>query len=154
MSRDRDVRNAIVAALQATGVFDTVNVSGLPEAFGVGASNGAAAFIEPDNSSIDERLGDTPLYGALVVTSRCRITFAYRASSADDAQTRDEAAENLVEYAMNALNGVALADLTSPQLSRFMSWQWAPAAAPERRIVAVFQYAYIIQSWDGFDTTT
>ena len=47
MGRDRDVRNAIQSALMETGAFDSVWGWGLPENYGTGASNLAAAAIEP-----------------------------------------------------------------------------------------------------------
>ena len=47
VSRERDVRNAIQAALMATGAFSGVWITGLPEKCGQGASDLTAAAIEP-----------------------------------------------------------------------------------------------------------
>jgi hypothetical protein len=147
--RDRDVRNAIQAAMAATGSFDNVYVWGLPENYGSGASNVALAVIEPDSSMQDDRWDAAPS-GGLNVTSRVTITLFYRA---EDPQVRDEALELLFDTAANALNGQCLADLTLPQFTRFVSWKWQPPAPPERRITTVFSYQYIIEGWDAYDTT-
>jgi hypothetical protein len=71
----------------------------------------------------------------------------------EDPQLRDEAAELLFDTAANALNGQSLADLTLPQLTRFVSWKWQKPEAPERRISATFSYQYIVEGWDSYDVT-
>ncbi len=150
--RDRDVRNAIVTALQATGAFDAggVWINGRPEDHGAGASNVAAAAIEPVSSSLDDRW-DAPVEGGLVVTSVVAITLFFRH---EDAQLRDEAAELLFDTAANALNGQSLAGFTLPGLTRFTSWRWEKPAPPERRITATFTYQYIIEGWYDFDISS
>jgi hypothetical protein len=147
--RDRDVRNAIHDCLLATGAFDGVWIWGLPEDYGAGASQLAAAAIEPESSVQDDRW-DSPPRGGLVVTSRVTITFLQRN---DDPQTRDEAAELLLDSAADALNGQSLAGLTLPGLTRFTSWRWEKPLAPERRITSTFSYSYIVEGWGEYDTT-
>jgi hypothetical protein len=147
--RDRDVRNAMQAALVATGAFDGVFVWGLPEDYGSGASNAALAVIEPESSTQEDRWDAAP-GGGLIVTSRVAITLIYRA---EDPQLRDEAAELLFDIAANALNGQGLAGLTLPQLTRFVSWRWEKPAPPERRIASVFSYQYIVEGWDDYDVS-
>ena len=115
-----------------TAAFDAVWIWGLPEDYGTGASSLAAAAIEPESSTQDDRW-DAATVGGLVVTSRVTITFLYRH---EDPQLRDEAAELLFDTAANALNGQCLAGLTLPQLTRFVSWRWEKPIAPERRITA------------------
>jgi hypothetical protein len=149
VSRDRDVRNAIQTALQATGAFDAVYVWGLPEDYGSGASNMALAAIEPDSSTQEDRWDAAPV-GDLIVTSRVTITLLFRG---DDPQVRDEAAELLFDTAANALNGQSLAGFTVPALTRFVSWKWQTPMVPERRITAVFSYQYLVPGWDEYDTT-
>jgi hypothetical protein len=149
MARDRDVRDAIQSALQATEAFDAVYLWGLPEDYGSGASQLAVAVIEPE-SSTQEDLWDAQPSGALQVTSRATITFLARN---EDAQLRDEAVEDLFDTAANALNGASLANLTEPALTKFISWRWAPPTAPERRIVSTFTYRYLVAGWDEYDTT-
>jgi hypothetical protein len=148
--RDRDVRNAIVTVLTATGAYDGVWVTGLPEDSGSGSSVQAAAAIEPVSSTQDDRW-DSQTDGGLVVTSLVRITLVYRH---DDPQLRDEGAELLLDVAANALNGQSLAGLTLPGLTRFTGWSWTAPTAPERRIAATFSYQYIVEGWGGYDTTT
>jgi hypothetical protein len=147
--RDRDVRNAIHDALVATGAFDGVWIWGLPEHYGSGSSQLAAAAIEPESSSQDDRW-DGGTETALVVTSLVIITLLYRH---EDPQLRDEAAELLMDTAANALNGRSLAALTLPDLTRFLSWRWQNPTPPERRIAAVFSYQYIVEGWSAYDVT-
>ncbi len=145
--RDRDVRNAIHDALLATGAFDGVWIWGLPEDYGTGASQLAAAAIEPESSTQEDRWDSAP-GGGLIITSRVTLTFLGRN---DDPQLRDEAVELLFDTAANALNGQSLAGLTLPQLSRFLSWRWEKPVAPERRITCTFAYSYIVEGWNGYD---
>ena len=147
--RDRDVRNAIQAALVETNAFDSVYLRGLPEDYGTGASGLAAAAIEPLSSDQTDRWDSQP-EGGLLVSSLVTITFLYRQ---EDPQLRDEAAECLFDTAADALNGQSLAQFTVPGLTRFVSWRWEKPTPPERRIAAVFAYAYIIESWDSYDVT-
>lgn len=149
MARDRDVRNAIQAALVETGAFDSVWVWGLPEDYGCGASSLAAAAIEPLSSDQTDRWDDAS-QGSLLVTSLVTITLLYRH---EDPQLRDEAVELLFDTAADALNGLSLAGLTLPNLTRFVSWRWEKPAAPERRISATFSYQYIVDSWTSYDLT-
>jgi hypothetical protein len=150
--RDRDVRNAIVSALTTTGAFDSggVWITGLPEDSGAPSSDFAAVAIEPVSSTQEDRW-DSQTDGGLIVTSRVTITVLNRNA---DAQLRDEGAEMLLDMAADALNGQSLAGLTLPGLTRFMSWTWQPPMAPERRIAATFTYSYIVEGWDGYDTTS
>lgn len=147
--RDRDVRNAIHDALVATGAFDGVWIWGLPEDFGTGSCRLAAAAIEPESSNQDDRWDGGQDTG-LVVSSLVRLTLLYRH---EDPQLRDEGTELLMGTAADALNGQSLAGLTLPDLTRFVSWQWQAPTPPERRITAKFSYAYIVESWTGFDVT-
>jgi len=145
--RDRDVRNAMHDALAATGAFDGVWIWGLPEDYGSGASQLAAAAIEPESSTQDDHWDSAP-GGGLIVTSRVKLTFLQRH---EDPQLRDEAAERLFDSAANALNGQSFAGLTLSQLSRFLSWRWEKPLAPERRITSTFTYSYIVDGWHAYD---
>jgi hypothetical protein len=147
--RDRDVRNAIQAALIATDAFNGVHVWGLPEDYGSGSSEQAAAWIVPQ-SSRQEDLWDAAAAGGLVITSRVALLLAYRH---DDPQARDEGAELLLDTAANALNGRDFGGLVFPQTARVTGWDWQPPASAERRIQATFSYQYITEGWDNYDTT-
>jgi hypothetical protein len=129
--RDRDVRNAIHDALVATGSFDGVWIWGPPEDYGGGASQLAAAAIEPESSTQEDRW-DSAAAGGLIITSRVTLTLLQRH---DDPQLRDEAAERLFDSAANALNGQSF------------------AVAPERRITSTFSYSYIVEGWNAYDDT-
>ena len=147
--RDRDVRNAIQSALQATGAFDGVWIWGLPDNRGSGASQLAAAAIEPQSSSQND-LWDGGPETSLVVTSTVVITLLFRC---EDPQLRDEGVELLFDTAANALNGQSFAELTLPDTTRFTSWRWEKPEAPERRISATFSYQYIVEGWSEYDVT-
>ena len=131
--RDRDVRTAIHDALLATGAFDGVWIWGLPEDYGTGSSQLAAAAIEPESSTQEDRWDSAP-GGGLLITSRVTLTFLKRD---DDPQLRDEAVEGLFNSAANVLNGQSLAGLTLPQLTRFLACAgrnpWLPNAESRAR---------------------
>jgi len=147
--RDRDVRNAIQAALMATGAFDGVWIWGLPEDYGTGSSQLAAAAIEPVSSQQDDRWDGGSETG-LCISSTVNITLLYRH---EDPQLRDEGAELLLDTAANALNGQSLAGLTLPDLTRFTGWRWQKPTPPERQITATFSYQYIVEGWSDFDVS-
>jgi hypothetical protein len=147
--RDRDVRNAIQAALLATDAFDGVWIWGLPEDYGTASSQGAAAAITPMNSR-QEDIWDAAATGGLIITSRIAITLLYRHP---DPQIRDEGAELLLDMAANALNGQGLGGLIFPQTAHITAWDWQPPAAPERRIQTTFTYQYNVEGWDSYDAT-
>ncbi len=149
MSRDRDVRNAVQAALIETNAFNGVWIWGLPEQYGTGADEQAAAAVVPQ-SSRQEDLWDAAPAGGLVITSRVGLILLYRHT---DPQLRDEGTELLLDTAANALNGQSLAGLTFPQTTRVTGWDWQPAEAPERRIQATLTYQYLVEGWDEYDTT-
>jgi hypothetical protein len=146
--RDRDVRNAIQAALQATLAFDpgAVWLWGLPEVFGSVASFQAAVAIDPYDWRQDDRYDDL---GGVVVSSEVYLTFLFRNN---DPVLRDEGAERLLCVAQDALNGQCLAGLTWPATTKIVHGKWLPPAPPERRIQAVFCYQYLIDGWNNFDT--
>jgi len=147
MPRDRDVRRAIQTALQGTGVFDAVLLTGLPEVYGGKASDAAVATIEPSASQQSDHW-DGGAQTGLVITSRVTITFLARA---EDPQVRDEAAEQLLQTAMDTIQGSSLANLTLPDKTRFTAWVWQTASPPERRIMSTCVYDYIVEGWAGYD---
>jgi len=49
------------------------------------------------------------------------------------------------------VNGQSLAGITLPGKTMVAWWRWERAIAPERRITATVQYAYLA-TWAGFDT--
>ncbi len=71
----------------------------------------------------------------------------------DDAQLRDEQAEQLLDVLANAVNGVSLAGITLPGKTLVTAWQWRPAMAPERRIAATVSFQYLVEGWENFDVS-
>lgn len=148
MARERDVRNAIAAALEATDSFGEISLIGLPEAEGFGASNLAAVSIEPDSTVQADRY-DGGMKTGLVNTARLKLTFLARNP---DPQACDEACEDLLDTAINAIQGQSLGGFTLPDHTRFSGWKWEPRTPPERRITAMFAYDYFVDGWDEYDT--
>lgn len=150
MPRERDMRDAVQAALLATNAFDNVYLSGLPENYGIGSSSARVAVVEPSDWSDDDRFDGGPATGA-IRTDTIKITLIARD---EDPQLRDEAAELLLEYARNAINGVALVPgFNSPDRTKLARGRWLPAQPPERRIEATLTYWYLISGWASNDTT-
>jgi hypothetical protein len=136
--------------LLQTGAFSEVRLTGLPENYGFEASALAAVSIEPD-STADADLWDGGAATGSARTVRLNITFLARN---EDAQLCDEACENLLMIAENALNGQPLVPgFNYPDKTKFLSWRWLPRTPPERRIAAVFTYTYEVDGWDSNDTS-
>ncbi|ODU01698.1 MAG: hypothetical protein ABS79_01315 [Planctomycetes bacterium SCN 63-9] len=155
MYRDRDIRRAIASILEATREFDGVYLRSVSEIPSLRAGDIRAVSIEPDSVDFSDSLGDGGANpgsdsGALIVSGRLNLTFMVRD---DEPVSRDEAAEQLVTIASNALNDQSLASLTMPPFTRFLSLKWLTPEPPERRISATFVYRYAVDSWTSFDTT-
>lgn len=149
MARERDVRNAIQAALIASGAFNDVWLSGLPEHCGQGADDLTAAAIEPVQGHLTTGW-DAQILGGLDYTATCNVTLLARHP---DPQLRDEMAERLLDTLANAVNGATLvAGYTVPGRSYVQSWRWAPPTPPERRIQAVVTYSFFV-TWESWDVT-
>jgi hypothetical protein len=149
MARDRDIRNAIVAALQANDAVDAVYTTGLPKMDDQSAEDLLVASVQP----IDWResdLADGAPAGYMFIDGRVRIVFAARSTNE---QERDDAVEDLLEFALNSLNGQSLAGLTMQTFTKFSDVRWVDPIPPERQIVATFQYKYLVPTWTSFDTT-
>jgi hypothetical protein len=147
--RERDVRNAIKTALWATGVFDDIWLTGLPEDYGRGASQLRAAAIEPAATALATGW-DAPIAGGLDFKAQCIVTLLARH---EDPQLRDELAEQLLDTLHNAVNGQSLAGFTLPVKTLVTSWLWQPPLAPERRITATVSFAYLV-TWEGWDVSS
>jgi hypothetical protein len=149
MARERDVRNAIQEALIQTGAFSDVWLTGLPEEYGQGASNLTAAAILPVSTRLVTGWDAAPV-GGLDLSSKLTVSLLARDP---DPQLRDELAEQLLDFLINAVNGQSLANFTIPQQTMVTSWRWVPPRPPERRITATVSFAYLV-TWNGFDTTS
>ena len=148
--RDRDVRQAAKDALNATGQFDAVYLSGLPEDYGQAAGQLRVAVIEMGNEFRVNDLWDSAQDGGLTVDGEAHITVLVRDQ---DPQVRDELAELLINVISNTLNGVAMDSWTTEQTSFVMRWRPIPSQAPERRMMAVYEYQYFVEGWTSFNTT-
>ena len=147
MARDRDIRNAIQAALVATNQFGNVYLWSLADVSDHSADDTLAATIEPAGWQESDSFDDT-VTGLVQIDGSCTITFFSRF---EEPQQRDEACERLLEFACNALNGQSLAGVTAPEWTKFTSARWEPASPPERRIGATFIYRYFVENFTSFD---
>jgi hypothetical protein len=152
--RDKDVRLAIKKLLEETNQFNLVSLKGLPAQKGAPAGDLAFAVIQPDTinqmdrwDSGEEALNALAPIG-LEITSTVLVTVMSRN---EDPQIRDERAENLAELAINTIQGKALAGLTCPDLTRFVNARFLPEKPPERRVVLLFRYVYILDGWAAYD---
>ena len=150
MPRDRDVRIAIQAALQATNQFDGVYLWGLPEDLGSGVSRAAIAVIEPGSGQARDDWDDPSDGGQLVIESTASVTLYQRE---EDPQLRDENAELLLSYVANAINGQSLGGLTLPGATKVQAWRWNPPTPPDRTLTLTVSYQYFVDGWTSFDTT-
>lgn len=149
MARDRDIRDAIVAALQATNAFDAIYTTGLPKFDDQSAEDLLAVSIQPIDWSESDAYDDAPA-GYMQIEGRVRFVFVARAQ---DEQTRDDSVEDLLDFARNTLNAQVLAGVTMPTWTKFVSGKWEDPTPPERKITAVFMYRYLVPTWTDFDTT-
>ena len=145
--RERDIRHAIHDLLQQTGAFDGVYLAGLPEDRGEAATDIQAVSIDPSKTSgvdvADDQNSD------LLMTCQVSLVFLSRH---EDPQLRDENVELLLNVAASALSGQSLFGATIPAKTRFVSWTWQKPTAPERRIMAVLEFQYLVDGWAGFNT--
>lgn len=145
--RERDIRNAIMDALRATGEFDDVN-TGRDKGQEVAGDGSSFAHVDPHDGRAEAHW-DSGGADGLDVTGHCRITLSV---SDNDPQTRDEHLEKLLDVVSNITNDQSLAELTLPAYTRIHTWRWLPAKAPIRQVEAMFEYRYLLDTSTDFDT--
>lgn len=145
--RERDVRVLIRDLLEQTGAFDEVRL-GMPEARGSSAGRLRTAVVEPVQTVRNDPWDD--LAADPLMTCHVRVILMSRD---DDPQVRDDVAERLLNITANALLSDALAAWVIPSRTRFRSWTWEDAVAPERRISAILEYQYLVDGVSGLNTS-
>lgn len=146
MSRERDVRQAVVDLLAATGEFHDVTL-GDSDPRGRAASDLRLATVDPSSTSSDDQWDGGP-DGGSVLDCRILVTVYVRAA---DPKLRDDAAERLLNVVRNAVNHQSLGDLTLPDFTKIKTWTWRPAQGGERSIVCVLSVRYIEEGWTSAD---
>jgi hypothetical protein len=146
--RDRDIREAIKTALDATGFFDEVIHNAAEGDAAVSTIEQKTAVIYPLSGEISDQW-DTLATGAMTIEAQCQIVFII---TSEDDKHRDDALEQMFNVACNALNKQSLAGLTFPDFTRFRRWQWLPATPPERRLETIFGYIFEVPNAVSFDT--
>jgi hypothetical protein len=138
-ARGRDIRKAIRDLLFATGEFDGVYMSG---PFGSFDRTQCWVFPAKDSLDIDEDYG-----GMVLIRSETELHFA---ATDYDPDVADQAVDRMLSIACNALNGQSLAGVTFPAFTRITKTKWIDK--PPVRRIATLAYAYMVDSWDGFNT--
>jgi hypothetical protein len=150
VARERDFRNALKDALVQTGAFTNVTLTGLPETYGEGSSDLAAAAIQPGSTRMTTGWDASPDGGRNFM---CQLLVTVLARHSD-AELCDDLAEQLVEFVRNAVDGLAIVPgFNEPQKTMVTGWTWQPRAAPERRIAITVTYDYLQDGWNSADTS-
>jgi hypothetical protein len=147
LSRERDIRTAIMDGLIATGEFDVVN-TGRDKGQEVVGDGVSFAHVDPHDARAEARW-DSGGKDGLDVTSHIRITLSV---SDVDPQSRDDHLEKLLSVAQNLVNDESVAELTLPGFTRIHTWRWLPAKAPIRQLEAIFEFRYLLDSSQDYDT--
>jgi hypothetical protein len=147
LSRERDIKNAIMDALVSTGEFDDVN-TGQDKGQEVNSDGSSFAHVDPHDSRSEVRW-DGGGENGLDVISRIRITLSV---SDNDPRSRDEHLEKLLNVTQDIINDQSLAELTLPAFSRIHTWRWLPAKAPLRQVEAIYEFRYILDTSIDFGT--
>lgn len=147
MSRERDIRQAVVDLLTATGEFDEVSL-GDSDPRGKSASNFKLATVDPASTRANDQWDAAPFGGSLL---DCRIMLGISVR-ANDPKLRDDEAERLLNVVRNALNGAALVDgYTMPDFTKVKNWSWKTASADQRDLTATLDVRYLEEGWDAAD---
>ncbi len=145
--RDRDAFNAIVAALQATGVFADVLFPAPIDNILVGADRSPLAVVVPTQW---QETPDTTA-GSLVRKVSFTITLVVRA---EDPMDRFEALDLASSYASNAIDGSTLGGGCLPALTLLSKGVYDPTPRhPELRLAMDGVFSYPIASASTHDTT-
>jgi hypothetical protein len=146
--RDRDILEAAHDLLAATGEFDGVYLTGLPEEKGrpSGHRNACAlAVLDWDDTSFAEDQSQT----AITRKVRWAVTLMARR---EDPDARDRELDRLAQVAMNTLDGVSLAGLTFPAQTKLKKGRYEKPAPPERRLTVTGEFAYLVTGYGGHAT--
>lgn len=147
--RDWDVLSDIRDRLIATGAFDGVHLSGLPAEYGRSAGEARMAVCTLsawDDTDDWDDTEDVSIPRAVAWT----LTLFVRQS---DPESRDREADRLANVAQNVLDGRSLAGVTLPGLTKIRRGRWERSPAPERRLVLMGEFTYLVNAFDGHDTT-
>lgn len=136
--RDYDCLDDARARLEATNLFDGV-YAGLPEDIGLTLGDGTAACVEPWREREDVRTADCE--GVGTHRASWRLTLISRDA---DPHARDRALDRLLAAARDALDGVSLAGVSFPALTRLGQAQYAKPKPPERRCVVTGEFDYLV----------
>jgi hypothetical protein len=138
-ARTRDIRRAIRDLLFATGTFDGVYMSGP-----FGSFDRTQCWVFPAKESLDI---DADFDGAIIVRGEMELHFA---ATDYDPDVSDEAVDRMLGIAGNALDGQSLAGITFPAFTRITKTKWIDK--PPVRRIATLAYAYMVDSWEAFNT--
>jgi hypothetical protein len=137
--RGRDIRTAIRDQLIDTGAFGGVYLSG-PSPPDVTTQ----AWVLPAK---DSHTIDADYDGMVIVRAVMEIHYVVRDNDPD---IIDQTIDRLYALSCNALNGQSLAGVTFPVMTRITKSRWIDK--PPVRMIATLEYAYMAETWAGFNT--
>jgi hypothetical protein len=140
---DWDVLTAIRDAIAATGEFDGVFMSDLPEERGRSGGDHNAAWVSPQTW---EESSDFEDPGQTVLTRKVGWTLTLMVRR-QDPEARDRELTRLLSVAQNAVDGQSVGGLTLPAWTRLKSGRYEKARPPERRLISSGTFAYQV---DGY----
>lgn len=144
--RDWDVLESARDLLATTQQFDNVYLTSFDDR-SISTSDGYSAVVQPlDGDEVDTR--DDGDETEQTSHSRWTLTLVGRA---DDPEVRDRELDRLQSVAQNALDGVSLAGLTIPGLTKLRRGKWEKPKPPERRITLTGEYSYWLDDWSAHD---
>lgn len=146
--RDDDLFKAIIALLGATGAFDGLHYPSLPEDQGQPASEGKMAVLEPLEGNEPVEIFDDG--SSEVRQVRYRLTLMFRDP---DPEVCARELDRLFSIAANSVNGKSLLGATFPDTTRLRKSTWNRRTAPEQKLVCTGEFQYLIEGWQGHDTT-
>jgi len=150
MSRERDIRNWIRTTLEATDLFDNVDLTGDPIAYSEGQITSNTAIVDPIKSS-DATLWDGGPLDGIETTCMIRIRVV---TNDNDSQVRDERCERLMNQVKVSLDGTNLGSSdVVPAMTYVSDVKWADAEAPMRQIECHLYFRYLTSSSASFDVT-
>jgi len=146
--RERDIRQAAVDLLAATGEFDAVEL-GKSDPSENPASSRKLCTVDPQDTQESDQW-DSALDGGTVYKVRIALEITVREN---DAKLRDDEVERLLNVVRNTLNGVSIGGFTLPEFTKVHPWSWRMATAGSRQIAATLNATYFEEGWNVADVT-
>lgn len=134
--------------LKASGEFDGVYRSALPEEKGRPSGDRLAAVVAPaDWEQTDESDDEEEVQS----TRRVHWTLTLIVRD-DDPETRERTLDRLLAVSQNALDGQALGGITIPDWTRLRRGRYGTPSGPEQRMTVTGEFAYWVAGFNSNQT--